>query len=395
MSQSNPPHREKHMKTIKEAKLYPNKTQEANLTNLLEQSRHLYNYCLGHKKDMWMKENKKISRFGLQEIAANKKTVPYSLAQTVADRLTYAYQKFFRKGGYPRFKKFGRYRSFDLKEYNADYRVVGDILRFWPTKGFGNIKMRGMVPLINPSRARIVKRSRGWYVQIIDDVPVSKEKEIKEVVGIDYGLKYFIADTAGEKITPPKLFRKSEAKQRLLQRKLSKKKRGGKNWRVAIKEISKANETLVNKRKDFLHKLSRLYADKYDLVSIEDLNIHGMVQNKHLSKSILDASWGHFTNLLHYKLEMLGGRLVKINPYNTSQACSSCGQIVKKTLMTRTHSCMNCGYVADRDENAARNILFLGLDKANREGISVEGLTNYKALMSMSAPSKKDNMLKS
>ena len=114
---------------------------------------------------------------------------------------------------------------------------------------------------------------------------------------------------------------------------------------------------VTNTRKDFAHKLARSLVAESDLIAVEDLNIKGMVKNKHLSKSISDAGWGDFLSKLAYKAEEAGKHFVKVNPKNTSQHCSGCGVIVKKSLAVRMHKCAKCGLVIDRDVNAARNIL--------------------------------------
>jgi putative transposase len=120
--------------------------------------------------------------------------------------------------------------------------------------------------------------------------------------------------------------------------------------------LAKLYEYIANQRKDTAHKISRYLVDHYDLIAFEDLNIKGMVRNHHLAKSMADAGWRMLIQFTTYKAEYAGKKVGLVDPHNTSQACSECGQIVKKTLNERTHPCP-CGYTADRDVNAVRNIL--------------------------------------
>ena len=358
----------------REAKIYPNKKQAETLELLLERSRLLYNFCLALKKDTYQKDKKTITRFELQKQVKKMGDMPATLRQMVVYRLNNSYEQFFRRGGFPRFKKFGRYRSIPLRQYGMDYRIDKNYLNVWKKYGLYGIKTRGLQKLNNPSQGRIVRRASGWYFQVCDEVKELKPKKVKTAVGIDLGLKYFIVDTDKKKIEPPKFFRKSEAKLAHQQRFADKKKRGSKRKQKAYQIIARTQEKIANQRKDFLHKTSRYYANKYDLVAMEDLNVKGMIKNHCLSKSIQDASWGIFANMLDYKLKMLGRYLVKVPPHYTSQKCSGCGEIVKKSLSVRTHICLSCGLVLCRDENASRNIIKLGLDKANGEGIPIGNL---------------------
>ncbi|MEH6851878.1 RNA-guided endonuclease InsQ/TnpB family protein, partial [Bacillus pseudomycoides] len=147
------------------------------------------------------------------------------------------------------------------------------------------------------------------------------------------------------------------------QRKLSKKKKGSANFIKQARRVRKLHEKVANQRRDFLHKLSYNLAKEHSVIVVENLNIRNMVKNRKLSKSISDAGWGMFRNMLAYKCENHGGVLIKVEPKYTSQDCSVCGNRVKKSLSIRTHICTKCGTVLDRDYNASRNILQKGLEE--------------------------------
>jgi len=347
---------------VREAKLYPNKKQQEKLLVLFEDCRKLYNTILETKIKAYQDEKKTIHRFELHKMFKDYEAdIPATLKQSVANRVNTAYDRFFRKlGKFPRFKSKNRFRSIELRQYKTDYRIKGNYLSIW--RNIGYLRMRGMQELNNPKGARIVKRASGWYVQIIDEVdkvdntPIDNEKEI----GIDLGLKYFLADSEGNKIEPPQFFKKTQKKLRVQQRKLKNKTKFSNRWKKQTWQIAKTHEHIANQRKDWLHKLSRKYADGFGRVYAEDLNISELLKNKHLAKSISDASWSMFLDMLGYKLKMLNRELVLVPARYTSQRCSSCGELVQKSLSVRTHLCPYCGFTADRDVNAAKNILRLG-----------------------------------
>jgi len=123
---------------------------------------------------------------------------------------------------------------------------------------------------------------------------------------------------------------------------------------------------------DYLHKTTTKISHSYSTIVVENLQIQNMQRNHYLAKSISDASWGKFLQLLSYKVEETGGEIVVVNPAGTSQKCSGCGETVKKSLVVRVHKCPHCRLELDRDENAARNILLLG-DRAGTAQINACG----------------------
>src|SRR6266542_5535620 len=129
--------------------------------------------------------------------------------------------------------------------------------------------------------------------------------------------------------------------------------------RKMARSVAQTHLKIERQRRDFHFKTAKQYANAYSTIVVEDLNIRGLARSK-LAKSILDAAWGAFLLILTYKAASAGGQVIRINPRYTTQKCCKCGEYVQKSLSVRTHICSSCGYVADRDVNAAQNILQAG-----------------------------------
>jgi len=211
------------------------------------------------------------------------------------------------------------------------------------------------------------------------ETEIIKANKTNKQVGLDLGLKYFVADSNGNKVEAPKFFRKAQYKLARVQRRLSKKQKGGRNRNKVRQIVAKRHLKIQRQRKDWLHKLSYKYANENDVVIVENLNVSGMIRNHHLALSIQDASWTTFINMLEYKLETLSRVLVKVHPAYTSQKCSNCGTIVKKSLSQRTHYCPECLFTDCRDCNAAKNIKKLGMVHSFGEDTAIAGLTTQEA----------------
>jgi putative transposase len=211
-------------------------------------------------------------------------------------------------------------------------------------------------------RVRVVRRSDGYYVQFsIDQERNEQHEPTNRMVGIDVGLNHFYTDSDGNKVENPRFLRKAEKALKRAQKRVSRRTKGSKNRAHAIKQLGKAHLKVSRRRKDFAVKTARAQILSADLVAIEDLKVRNMVKNHHLAKSISDASWTLFRQWLEYFGKVFDVPVIAVAPHYTSQNCSNCGQEVKKTLSTRTHKCPHCGYLDDRDTNAAINILMKAL----------------------------------
>jgi putative transposase len=211
-------------------------------------------------------------------------------------------------------------------------------------------------------------------------IDAADSRPIESAVGVDLGLKVFAYQSDGVIVPNPNIARRVERKMRERQRALARCKRGS-NRRHKIKAaVSRLHTKITNARTTWLHQQSARMVRDYDLIVAEDLNVSGMLRNPTLARSISDASWSTFLGMVAYKAEKAGGTFKIVNPRNTSQNCSGCGQLVPKRLAARTHECPSCGLVIDRDHNAALNILraVVGPGQRNVAHQSVRAAGNLK-----------------
>ncbi|MCZ8119484.1 MAG: transposase [Microcystis sp. LE18-22.4A] len=279
-------------------------------------------------------------------------------------------QKVIGKKGYPQFKKFSR---------SVEYKTTGwkllnpKTIHFSDKKEIGTLKLKGTWDLgyfqqSDIKRVRLIKRADGYYCQFVLSCEVKEDvKPSGKCIGIDVGLASFYTDHEGNKVDNPKFLKKSEKRLKRLQRRLSKKKKGSKNRQKARQRLAKAHLKISRQRKDFAVKLARCLVRFLDVIAQVDLRIKNLVKNHCLAKSINDAAWYQFREWLEYFGVKFGKITIAVPPNYTSQNCSNCGEVVKKSLSTRTHQC-KCGCVLDRDENAAINILKKGLSTVGHTG---------------------------
>nr|WP_198954141.1 RNA-guided endonuclease TnpB family protein [Moorena bouillonii] len=265
------------------------------------------------------------------------------------------------KKGYPRFKKHSR--SVEYKQSGWKLHPTKRRIKFTDNKGIGEVKLLGKwdihtfdLKLIK--RVRIVKRSDGYYVQFCVKIENSRPApETNTEVGIDVGLEYFYSDSNGNHEENPKFLRKAEKDIKRSQGKIYKKKKGSSGRNKARGIYSRKHLRVTRQRNEHAKRLARNLCLANAKIVLEDLNISGLVRNHKLAKSISDASWYNFRQWLEHFGVKFGREIIAVPPHYTSQECSNCGVRVQKSLSTRTHSCPHCGYVEQRDVNAAKVIL--------------------------------------
>jgi IS605 OrfB family transposase len=283
------------------------------------------------------------------------------------------------KKGYPKFQK--NNRSVEYKHSGGQLSEDRKKITFTDKKNIGTVKLKGtrdlnFYPLDQIKRVRIVKRADGYYVQFCINLDVREYAKplepTKKCVGLDVGLKVFYANSDGETVEIPQFYRKAEKRLNRLNRKKSKKFRKGQpqsnNYQKARKRYARKHLRVSRQRKGFAQKEALRVIKSNDFIAQVDLNVKGMVKNSKLAKSINDVAWSTFRQWLEYFGFKYGKATVAVAPHNTSQNCSNCDQKVPKSLSTRTHICPHCGYVEDRDINAAINILKKGLSTVGHTG---------------------------
>ncbi|RKX52657.1 MAG: hypothetical protein DRP25_01865 [Thermotoga sp.] len=201
------------------------------------------------------------------------------------------------------------------------------------------------------------EQSGRWFAIFSVEQKPEKLSTTGRAVGIDLNTQNYLTDSEGGRVEHPHELLKLEERVKIQQRKLSRKKKGSKNWIKQASRLARVHERISDRRRDFLHKLSRYYIENYDLIAVEDLAVKEMIESSYNAKNKADSAWSTFIQMLSYKAEGAGRTLVKVDPKNTSQICSRCGAYVYKPVWIREHRCPTCGLVMDRDHNAAKNIL--------------------------------------
>lgn len=228
----------------------------------------------------------------------------------------------------------------------------------------GEIKVKLHRPIDGAIKRVTVRRSPTgkWFASLlVDSSSTINAPFTRQYTGVDVGIKSFLTLSDGSFVSNPRFFVTEEKVLAKAQRKLSKAKEGSLQRKKALKVVQHIHERISNKREDFVQNVSLNLVRAYDFITFEDLNVNGMIKNHCLAKHIADVAWSKLITITTYKAEWAGKHVELVNPRNTSQMCSCCGQIVKKDLSERTHNCPFCGLVLDRDHNAAINILRLGL----------------------------------
>ncbi len=357
------------VKTLK-YRLYPTKSQTKLLQGQLDECRWLYNKLLEERKDSWEQKQEGLSYFKQCKHITELKIERLSLCdvysqvlQNVADRLDKAFQSFFRrikageKPGYPRFKGYDRYDSFTYTQFGFE---IKDSRLKLAKIGLVKVKLHRQ-PFGQVKTCIIRRQADKWYACFSIEYKPEPLPESRLAVGIDVGLESFATLSTGDKIANPRFFRSDELALAKAQRKLSKLGKGTPERHKAKKVVCRIHERIADRRYNFVHQEARKLVNAFGVIAVEKLNINGMLSNHCLAKSIADASWGQFINILSAKAEEAGREYVAVNPNGTSQLCSRCHSVVPKDLSVRIHSCPRCGLILDRDLNSAFNILSLGL----------------------------------
>ncbi len=369
-------------------RLSPTHKQIATLEWILRRCKELYNAALEERREAYRMNGVSVCYQmqanqlpAIKEVREEYQAIHSQVQQDVLKRLDKAMQAFFRrvmngeKPGYPRFKSGDRYDSFTYPQ--GGYEIIKNRLHL---SKIGQIKIKLHREIKGKMKTCTVKREgEQWYAVLTTEYefdPAMTFHPSEEEVGIDLGINSFAALSDGTFIENPRIYRNAEEEIKAAHKKIARRKKGSCRRARAKKELSRLYRKSRNKRRDFLHKQSHRLTKRYGTLVFEDLQIANMTKAPEpkqdengkylpngaaakggLNKSILDAGWAAFVTICSHKAAEAGGKVVKVAPHGTSQACSGCGGVVPKDLGVRWHCCPDCGCELDRDHNAARNIL--------------------------------------
>ena len=355
-------------------RLYPTKAQVGILERWLDLCRELHNAAIEERRDAWKAgvsigfahQSRQLP--GLKELRPEFARVNAQVLQQALHRVDLAFKAFFRRAksgetpGYPRFKSPDRYQSLCWPQ-EIGFRLVGT--RHLRLSGLGELRIKLHRPLEGKPKTCTVRCEAGaWYASFSSD-GVESRRVLHPVpdseVEIDLGLESFATLSTGEKIENPRRYRVTQRRLTRAAQEFSRKKRGSKNRDKSKARLAKLHAKVANQRRDFEHKLALWIVSEHRLIGVEDLSPREIVKHSTpgIRKSVHDAGWAQFLEILFCKAEEAGRTFVKVPAPGTSSTCSGCGVYRKKDLSERDHRCP-CGLVLDRDHNASLNILRRG-----------------------------------
>ena len=344
-------------------KIKPNKALERKFEEQLSVCRYVYNLGIEVREESF-KKGVNINYFNLsKQLTEAKKDFDWlrevnaKTLQAVLERLELGYKKFFtdlkkgNKTSKPKWAKKDRWRSLPFKSIKTTFNG-------FKLPSFGNVKVFNFkVPKGKLKTASIIKEADGLYLKVVvKEQDIEQIRENQSVCAIDMGITRFLTTSDGEVVENPKHLFNYLRQLRVENRKLSRMKKGGKNFKKQVKVLQLLHQKISRVRKDFLHKQSRSLANNYSTIIREDLNISKMIKGSKLAKHILDCSWGLFFELLEYKTNV-----IKVNPAYSSQTCSKCKHTAKENRKTQSlFECVKCRYTDNADFQATLNLLQWG-----------------------------------
>jgi putative transposase len=356
-------------------RIYPNAIQEQQFIEWMEICRKAFNYALREIKDWCDSRKCLIDRCSLEKeyilspelkfpgeiqqlnnLPKAKKEfprlgeVPSQVLQQAIKQLHKGWEYFQERGfGFPRFKKFGQFKSLLFPQFKEN--PVTDLHIKLPKIGAIPINLHRPIPTgFMVKQVRVLRKADKWYasISVQCDVSVPAPAPHGHPVGVDIGLEKFLATSDGVLVKPPKFFKSLQSELKLLQRRLSRKQRRSKNYEKARIKVARLHHKIDNTRKDFHYKQAHSLCDAGDMVFMEDLDYRTSAKGM-FGKHMLDAAFGQFRTIVKYVSWKRGKFFGEVDARGTSQECPECGGEVKKDLSVRFHNCPHCGYKTDRD----------------------------------------------
>ena len=354
------------LKTYK-YRLYPDEKQVEFLSRQFGCCRFVYNWGLELKTKSWQTDKKGISIYEIaNKLPEFKKEKPW-LAEVCSQPLQQSlfhldkgFTSFFKKKTkYPRFKSRWDKQAASFPQGVSVEITSGTIIfpKFGRVRAVFSRTFSGTVKTVTVTKTATGKYFASVLVEDENQVPAQVPETEERAVGIDLGLKDFLALSTGEKIPNPKYLDKELKRLACLQQRLSRKQKGSANRNKARLAVALCHEKIVNRRMDFLHKLSIGLVRRFDTLCFEDLHIAGMVQTRHLSRAVSQVGWGTFVRLCEAKATACGKHVRKIGRFEPSSKLCPCGHINSGLkLSERIWTCPKCCQTHDRDILAAVNI---------------------------------------
>ena len=363
-------------------RIYPDTRQIELLNEWLETCRASYNYALRELKD-WIASRKcPIDRCSLESeyiMAANYpfpsyhqqqnnlpkakkkfprlKTVPSQVLQTNIRRLHDSWDSFRDRGyGFPRYKKYGQMKSMLFPQFKTN-PLTGWQIQL-PKLGKVRINLHRPIPdgfIIK--QVRVVKKAVGWFavVAIESDLVIPDPVPHGHAIGVDVGLLSYVATSDSYTERRPKFFKTAHSRLKVLQKRLSRKMKRGKNYEKARIKVAKQHNHIAFKRTDYQFKLAHKLCDMADTIYVEDCDFRIMVKG-FLGKHTIDAAFGKQRDILEYVAKKRDVFVGRVDHRGTSQVCPNCRSEVRKDLSVRLSECSECGYVVDRDIASGQEI---------------------------------------
>lgn len=372
-----------------ECKIYPNPKQQLKIEQTFGCTRFVWNEML-NMLNQRHQNNKNLKMLSYPKLSALLPTLKlqYSWLKEVdsvaiqcsVKTLSETFDRFFK--GYSNYPKFKTKKS-SKQSYTSSIR--GNNIRFNHNQRYikipklGWVKCKSSVQHVENERIKsitVTRKSTGhYYVSVLVESDNQALPKTNQSVGIDLGLTHLAITSDGQKFESQRLHLKYKKQlhyweKRVARRRLNAIKNGvpldeAKNYQKGKRQVARIHEKMKNVRKDYLHKITTDLVERYDLIALEDLKSSNMMKNHNLALSIASQSWRMFRTMIEYKCDKYGKQSVVVNPYKTSQYCSNCGyDSGKKPLDVRDWICSECNVTHDRDINAAKNILNIGLEQA-------------------------------
>ena len=368
-------------------RIYPTAKQAELINKHIGACRLVYNLALDVKMYAYKSQRISLTAYELMsQLPELKKEYTWlneidsQCLQQAIMNMANAFKNFFKGNGYPKFKSRNKGTQSFRNPHGSKVQIIGSKIKF--PKFLEGIKIaidREHKGKIRSSTVSMTPTGK-YYVSVLcetgEKLPEKKAPTADKTIGIDIGLSNFAVTSDGTIISNPKYLKQSLERLKVLQRRLSRKKKGSTNRKKAQHRVAVMHEKIANQRKDFIHKLSSQLVSSHDAIVMEDLNISGMMKNHKLAQGISDVGWGMFVESIKYKSEWSGKHFYQIPRFEPStKKCGNCGILNQTlTLATREWICAECGTLHDRDKNAADNIkqYFLTHSPKVTRGVPVE-----------------------